>query len=297
MNTTFNQRIGLDNLKSISNDFPQESRNALFCIISEFVAEDAVRGLWTSIRKEIYRSSRKEFHEVDSSEVQKDVKCVLADMRWDKVYVFCERFYKNLLKEIVEYGFNNDEEIVETEAEVKDRFEEEVNNILCEDNIEFEFKKGEFFRRGRAITQKNTQRVGSILTDKKMYKVKKHYNKALNFFRDYEKPDYENTIKESICALELALEILTGENTSKDFATNIQKYQGKAYDKIPSPITQGIIKIFGYRGRADGVAHGIDKGLRVSEFEAELMLNITASYITYLYDFFTKLEDLDCIPF
>lgn len=71
----------------------------------------------------------------------------------------------------------------------------------------------------------------------------------------------------------------------------MQKLGGIEYDKIPSPIIGAMIKIFAYRGTAEGVAHGITKGLRVSSTEAELVLSIVAAFITYLVSFFDGLKD------
>ena len=89
----------------------------------------------------------------------------------------------------------------------------------------------------------------------------------------------------------MAAEILSGEKISKDFTREMQKLGGIEYDKIPSPIIGAMIKIFAYRGTAEGVAHGITKGLRVSSTEAELVLSIVAAFITYLVSFFDGLKD------
>ena len=56
-----------------------------------------------------------------------------------------------------------------------------------------------------------------------------------------------------------------------------------------------MIKLHGYRGSGRGVAHAALEGNRVSEIDAELVLSLTAAYITYLVDLFPDSEDE--IPF
>ncbi len=89
----------------------------------------------------------------------------------------------------------------------------------------------------------------------------------------------------------MAAEILSGEKVSKDFTREMLKLGGTEDDKIPSPIITSMIKIFAYRGTAEGVAHGVSEGLRVSSNEAELILSLVASYITYLVSFFDNNKD------
>jgi hypothetical protein len=91
--------------------------------------------------------------------------------------------------------------------------------------------------------------------------------------------------------LEACLEILTQKPASKDFTKVVKQLQGNAIDEIPPPVAEGMIKLHGYRGSGQGVAHAALAGTKVSELEAELVLNLVASYITYLVDLFSHPED------
>jgi hypothetical protein len=121
-----------------------------------------------------------------------------------------------------------------------------------------------------------------------------HYNKALRFFHTFPTPESANTIKEAVCALEAAASSLTGRSSKEDLSKAITRLQGNAPGQIPAPIAQGMIKLYGYRGGAKGVAHAARDGNRASELEAELVLSLAASYITYLYDLLKESND---IPF
>ena len=52
-------------------------------------------------------------------------------------------------------------------SEVKAYYTDEINTLLAEENIGYQFVNGEFQRRGRAQTQKNIQRVGVVLGPEK----------------------------------------------------------------------------------------------------------------------------------
>ncbi len=209
-------------------------------------------------------------------------------MRWDLVFTFCERLYAKLLREV---GFWDDREwaIRETLASVKSDFSEEMNTILSEENISFIFEEGEFRRTGRPQTHKSIARANSILSDPKLEPVRLHYLKAIKYF-EAKTPDYPNVVKEAICALELAIEIVTGKKVSKDFSREMTQLAGNDPDQIPSPIIQALIKLYAYRGGAEGVSHGTVQGFRVTQYEAELLLSMVAAQITYIVDYFDSLQ-------
>jgi hypothetical protein len=163
-----------------------------------------------------------------------------------------------------------------------------------EENLVFHLSDGQFHRRGRAQTQKVFERVGAVLANPKLEKVKNHYNKARKFFDARPTPDLENCVKEALCALEACIEILTAKNASKEFEKTIRQLQGNRPNQIPSPIGEGMIKLHSYRGSGQGVAHASLQGNRVALVDTELVLSLVASYITYLVDLFPSVED---IPF
>jgi hypothetical protein len=128
----------------------------------------------------------------------------------------------------------------------------------------------------------------------RLEKVKNHYNKARRFFDARPIPDLENCVKEALCALEACIEIVASKNASKEFEKAIRQLQGNNTNQIPSPIGEGMIKLHSYRGSGQGVAHASLQGNRVALVDAELVLSLVATYITYFVDLFPPTED---IPF
>jgi hypothetical protein len=214
----------------------------------------------------------------------------LNKLNWDQVYTFCERTYDKLLtpieRDINEYGVSIEE--------VRNYFSQEINQLIEEENLAYHFIDGFFERIGRAQTQKAVERVGSVLSDPRLEKVKTFFNKARKYFDARPKPDLENCVKDSLCALEAAVEILTSKPVSKDFERTIKQLEGNNPKQIPVPIAQSMIKLYTYRGSGQGVAHAALQGNRVAPEEAELVLSMTADYITYLANLFPFEEE---IPF
>ena len=219
---------------------------------------------------------------------------LLRKMEWWQVYTLCERIYRYQIREAGWRDEGNDWIVSKTKDEMRSYFSDQINDILAEENIAYQFLDGEFQRQGRAQTQRALQRVGRVLGQARLSTVRNHYNKARKFFDARPVSDAENCVKEALCALEACLEVLSGRPASKDFAKTVQQLKGNEVRQIPPPIAEGLIKLHGYRGSGQGVAHAALEGNRVTELDAELVLSLVASYISYLVDLLTEPEE---IPF
>ena len=293
----FNQRYGIQLQNPIDDAFPQTARIALFNLINTLVFKDYIYySPWEKLRNELLRTSRREYVETDGSNYMYDCRDMIYEMEWFQVYIFCERLYDNLLCSTGHY--NDYDDYIETESieHVREFYSKELNIILLEESIAFKFVNGEFIKPGRPQTSKNTMKANSILINPKLSKARTHYIKAQKYFNQRPEPDNENCIKEAICALESCFDILSQEPISKDLPKNIKRFGGSTDDKIPMPIIESIIKIYGYRGAGAGIAHGNIKGLKVTNIEAELILSLVATYITYLVEHF-EYKKINNMPF
>ncbi|MBC8493050.1 MAG: hypothetical protein H8D43_04615 [Chloroflexi bacterium] len=298
----FVQRFGLDQSKPIDNDIPRSARVALAHLIADLTSKEYLEGSrqWNRpVLDELFRCGRftsQDFEFEQSTPFLEVVVESLARMEWWQVYTFFERVYERLLI-AVGYFEEKIDEWVETVtlSDVREYYTDELNIILAEENIAYHFVNGQFQRRGRAQTQKSIQRVGMVLTVPALSGVRNHYNRARQFFDERPEPDTKNCIKEALCALEACLEVLTDKPASKNFTKILRQLQGNEPRQVPSPIVEGMIKLHAYRGSGQGVAHAALGGSKVSELEAELVLNLVASYITYLVDLLSQPQEE--IPF
>jgi hypothetical protein len=297
MKLPFGQRLGVGHSNPVDDDFPESARIALSFLLADLVANEYIDS-WAKVYAELQRTGR--LPDTEDCEWWETLDYLRA-MDWIQVYTFCERVHDRLLsrrgylEESLPY--DHPDAWVETESlsDVRAYYTEELNNILAEENIGYVFVNGQFQRRGRPQTQKNIQRMGAVLANPQLTSVRVHFNKARKFFDERPQPDVENCVKEAVCALEAAVEILTGKPASKSFDKVIRQLQGTEPGEIPPPIAGGIIKLRAYRGGAQGVAHAALDGNVVSKAEGELVLSVVAAYITYLYGLLSKEEE--DIPF
>lgn len=295
MKPSFQQRFGISPKAPIDADFPPSTRSALMFILQRFAENSAIRtdissNRWKVIFVELLRTAKRNFEEVGRGIGAAHCHELLAKLEWYQVYTFCERIYDSLISETSYYDQERDERIIQISLEEnRNRFESELNTLLSEENIGYVFEQGEFRRPGRPQTQKNVSRVNAVLSDPALHTVKTHYIKAYNFFSN-KNPDYENAVKEALCALEAAIEIKSGQKVSKDFARQVMTLSGIEPNQIPTPIVQAMVKLHAYRGAGTGVAHGSTEGLKVTGTEAELILSLAAAFITYTVEFYDYLE-------
>lgn len=293
MKTSFTQRIGINSKAPIASGFPDTAKTALLFILKRFVSEDKVRNgdsnkPWELVVLEMLRTIRQESvpSEPDAfpNLPEEDCREVLKAMTWTQVYTFCERFYAQLLND-KGYWDDGDWVIKVPVSSVREDFTGEINNLISEENLSFVFEDGEFRRAGRPQTQKNISRMNAVLTEPRLDRVKKHFQKAYGFFSAKE-PDNENALKEAVTGIEAAIEIMSGHKVSQDFAKGVQKLSD---DGVPAVITQVFTKLYACRGSASGAAHAnTTGGFAVGSLEAELVLSLSAAVITYVVDHYNS---------
>lgn len=124
--------------------------------------------------------------------------------------------------------------------------------------------------------------VEEALTNK--YKpVEEHIAKANSFLADRNKPDYENSIKESISAVEAICEILTNTRGSEATLGNMLKKLERNGVEIHGGLKSAFNTLYGYTSDANGIRHAGNIGGPSSTFEeAKFMLVSCSAFINYL---------------
>ena len=121
--------------------------------------------------------------------------------------------------------------------------------------------------------------------------VRKHLSKACIYLSDREKPDYENSIKESISAVESMCRIITG--ASGNDATlgkmlNKLKSQGV---RIHGALADAFASLYGFSSDKDGIRHGSGLGGPSSTFaEAKFMLVACSAFVNYLMEIRSRIN-------
>ena len=111
--------------------------------------------------------------------------------------------------------------------------------------------------------------------------IYKHINKALYHLSNRDRPDYENSIKESITAVEtICNKIADKRKATLGDALKVLKQKGA---KIHPALNDSFLKLYGYTSDANGIRHSGDLGGPDSTFEeAKFMLVSCCAFINYL---------------
>ena len=171
-----------------------------------------------------------------------------------------------------------------SKAEVQILIANEIQRLFAEEGLAFEYTEGLVRRRGRKHTVDVTTRAQVVLGDPRLGGARRHYEKALQFFRSLSKPDYENSVKEAVCAVEAAGKALFPQAKAATLG-DLAKWLLSTNDvAVPKALVNTITGIYGYRSGGDGVGHGGASGGTATAEVAEYVLAVCASQIIYLVD-------------
>ena len=139
---------------------------------------------------------------------------------------------------------------------------------------------------GLVIPITNDTEIESIIkTSKSKYiDVNIAIEKAIKLLSDKKNPDYENSIKESISAVEaLCCQIIGEKKTLGDALNYLKKY---IIDMHPSML-EAMKKLYGYTSDASGIRHSTMDFTNAKIEDARYMLVICSAFINYVIE---KLE-------
>lgn len=180
---------------------------------------------------------------------------------WYKIYDFLEFFYNYLCE--------NSEEADPA------WFERHINKILSENNAGYRMIKGQI----TPITDENEIKTIQIAMDNSPYKeIAIHLKSALTFFSDKTHPDYRNSIKESISAVEVFCRKITETNT---LGEALKKINANGII-IPSTIKEAVTKLYAFTNGKDGIRHALMDESEIEKAEAYFMLIACSCFINYL---------------
>jgi hypothetical protein len=274
--------------RRVDNDFPISARIGLLHLLFVLYERDYIGG-WATVARELQRIGRiapvqYNGSSVSSNEkIQHYVEQLVLDLPWDKALDFCERLYSYLAKEVT--AWNDDQaELIHPKSDVQKFIAENLQLLFVEEELAFEFSDGVVRRQGRRHTVDLASRAQTVLGDSRLNGARKHYEKAMNFFRSPTKPDYENCVKEAVCAVEAAGKALF-PNAKAATLGDLSKWLKTTREiVVPNALTKVIDGIYGYRSGGEGVGHGGAIGGAATSEVAELILAVCASLVIFLVD-------------
>jgi hypothetical protein len=108
--------------------------------------------------------------------------------------------------------------------------------------------------------------------------VREHLNRALQMLSDRRNPDYRNTIKESVSAVEALVKTVTksDKGTLGDLLKELER-QGKLHPALKSAFSS----LYGYTSDADGIRHALLEEDPVTFEQAKFMLVACSAFTNY----------------
>lgn len=280
----------------IQDDFPVTACTALSHLLHDLIDKEYIKG-WIEIDKEIRRIARKNPKVYDRKAVpahesaRASVDAILNELPWEKVFDFCERLYSHIASDIKVWdSFANDWEIITPREEIQKYVSDELQRIFLEEHLAYFFEQGEIIRRGRSHTRKQISKAEPTLGDPRLNDARKHFRKALQYFENPTKPDFENAVKEAVCSVEAAARQLFPYTKAKTLGEVIKKIKGSQEGQLPKPLADTITGLYGFRNTGEGVSHGGTDGGKATRYIAEYALSLAASQIILLHEFASAAE-------
>ena len=193
---------------------------------------------------------------------------LVLNCQWYEVYDFIEIYL----------SFLSDEK--------RNEIELQINALLEEEKSGYRVVSGEI----APIT--NGEEIESITkaASTPFFSVNQHIQKALEKYSDLETPDYENSVKESISAVEAMCCIITESSGKQATLGNAIKKLKDAGVHIHPAMERGFEALYGYTSDENGIRHGGIDFQNVPAEDAKYMLVTCSAFVNYLVEKYGKFE-------
>ena len=111
--------------------------------------------------------------------------------------------------------------------------------------------------------------------------VRVHLQSSVDLFSDRKNPDYRNSIKESISAVEAVCQIITGEEKAT-LGQALKKLEEKGIE-LHEALRKSFSNLYGYTSDADGIRHALLEESTLDFDDAKFFMLVSCSaFVNYL---------------
>jgi len=269
----FSQRKGIKPVKSVVqvDSMDTELRNGLWNALTIFYWNQ-VEGQWISDYRNIGILLKRLWHSYFKRPID-----TLRDY-WPDTY-----------KEIREYFFNCEwYEVYDFIEFVANNYPNQYNEVnpkfmaFCNSVLERELSAYRFV--GGKITQITSEEEISEIEEaleisKSLKGVNTHLKRALDLLANRKSPDYRNSIKEAISAVEAICNLITGEKRAT-LGQALKRIEEKV--SLHPALKNAFSNLYGYTSDAEGIRHALLDEPNLGFEEAKFMLVSCSAFINYL---------------
>lgn len=164
-------------------------------------------------------------------------------------------------------------------------YKAEINELFQREYVGYRFIEGEITPISDDVEVAEIEKSLDI----EFQGCKSHIQKALGFLSDRENPDYKNSIKESISAVESICQIIT-QNSKATLGEALKKLEDHGV-KIHEAMRKSFSSLYGYTSDEGGIRHceGMFRS-DVSFEEAKYMLVSCCAFVNYLIAEYGKID-------
>lgn len=245
--------------------------NALYNATFEDIYGNEKRSLfWRTILSEVYSQ------QIDWTPGVSYREDMMFDIINSTIY---EDDYSNVLS-VVEYIARRLQEVATKQYKQINVFST-FNNLFEKEFVGYRFVDGYIIRITSEVEINQIEEAIAVRRNK----VNEHLEKALLLLSDRESPDYENSIKESISAVEAMCNDINGKKSTLGEALKMLKKENHIHPSLEAAFE----KLYGYTSDASGIRHAGQIGGQNATFEeAKFMLVACSGFVNYLAGLYSK---------
>ncbi|WP_372403701.1 AbiJ-NTD4 domain-containing protein [Acinetobacter piscicola] len=197
------------------------------------------------------------------------IKSNIFESEWYTIYDLVE-YILNYENGTTPYNVTSDFEIT---------FTAKVNQILEQENSAYRIINNQVTE---ITSEQEIQSIEEALANTNPYSgVQQHLNQSLKLMSDRQNPDYRNSIKESISAVESICKIVTNEEKAT-LGPALKIIENK-YGLHPA-LKGSLSQLYGYTSDGDGIRHAMLEESNLSYIDAKFMLVACTNFINYLIE-------------
>ena len=165
----------------------------------------------------------------------------------------------------------------------KSSFVAGCNTFLEQENSAYRFIDGKI---AEITSEEEISEVENAIERASPYAgVKTHLTSALSMLSDRKTPDYRNSIKESISAVESLAKQISGDQTAT--LGSILKALEKTHSLHPA-LKSAFSALYGYTNDAQGIRHALLEESHLTKTDARFMLICCSAFVNYAIDAMAK---------
>lgn len=270
----FSQRMGQTPIKKLAQieNIDDDLKNSLWNLITMFYLDDVtftdyslstkssdrkrfIYGIWQGLFKEPIDQIPYKF-----SDTVKELKKRFYSIEWFEVF--------DIVEACSIYGPKT----------TKIPYIEACNDVLKTENSAYHFVNEQLCE---ITSQEEIDTVEEAISISGIYGgVQEHLKTALNHMNNRTNPDFRNSIKESISAVESLAKILSGKDKST-LGEALNALESKGVD-LHGALKASFQSLYGYTSDSSGIRHALLEESTLTKTDAKFMLVSCSAFVNYL---------------